>query len=76
MGVPRVSGSAEMSVSSSGELEEREPPSIWVRIGLLPVASIAVAAGIGLIMTDFWFLLWTGLAVAMIALIYKTWRGF
>lgn len=74
MGVPRVSGSAEMGVSSSGELEERPPPSIWTRLGLLPLGVVATAFFVVFIMTDFWFLLWAGLGAFMIGLIYKTWR--
>jgi hypothetical protein len=69
--IPKVPGGPEMTVSSSGEVRESRPWSIWKWLGILPFGLLAYVLVFPLLFT---WVFWAALAVLFAVLTYRTWR--
>jgi hypothetical protein len=70
--IPRVPGGPEIGLSTSGEVQESRPWSLWKWIAILTVGTVAaVTVFPSLFLGAFWI----GLGALLVVLIYRTWRG-
>jgi hypothetical protein len=70
--IPKVPGGPEIGISTSGEVEESRPWSLWKWIAILAVGTVAA---VFVFPSLFFGVFWVDLGVFPIALTYGTWRG-
>jgi hypothetical protein len=69
--IPKVPGGPELSFSTSGEVEESRPWSLWKWIGILAIGAVV---GVLVFPLVFSWLFWFALGALLIVLTYRTWR--
>lgn len=74
MNIPRVPGGGAVDPPVTGEEAEGAGRSFPASLVLLLLAIVATLSFLPFVLTDLWFLLWGGLGVGLLYLIYKTWR--
>jgi hypothetical protein len=70
--IPKVPGGPQISVSTSGRVDESRPWSLWKWIGALGVGTLVAAFVFPALFT---WLFWAGLGVLLMVLTYRQWRG-
>jgi hypothetical protein len=70
--IPKVPGGPEISVSTSGEVNESRPWPLRKWIAILPVGAVVAVVVFPFLFT---WLFWAALGGLLIVLTYRTWRG-
>jgi hypothetical protein len=70
--IPKVPGGPELGVSSSGEVQESRPWSLWKWLGILTVGGVAAVLLFPFLFT---WLFWLALGGFLAVLTYRTWRS-
>ena len=71
--IPKVPGGPEISVSTSGEVNESRPWPLRKWIAILPVGAVVAVLVFPLLLYTWVF--WAALGGVLIALTFRTWRG-
>ena len=70
--IPKVPGGPEISVSTSGEVEETRP---WPLVKWMAILAVGAVVAVLVFPFLFTWILWVALGGPLIGLAYRTWRG-
>jgi hypothetical protein len=70
--IPKVPGGPELTLSTSGEVNESRP---WSLAKWIVILSVGTVVAVLVFPSLFTWLFWAGLGAFLIVLTYRTWRG-